>query len=159
MFSIGDKVMYPSHGAGVIEAIEEKIILDNKKKYYVLKMPLGDMRVMIPIDQSEATGIRRVVSLSEAEMVLCELAKETTQMCKKWGARYRENEEKIRNGNIFEIAEVVKNLMAVDKQKKLSNGEKKILNKAKLILCSELMLVLEVNEEEVYSLLESSAAV
>ena len=156
MFNIGDRIVYPIHGAGIIESIEEKEILGNKNKYYIMKMPIGNMSVMIPLDNIEALGIRTVVDKEIADVVLETLVQSPTEMSKVWTKRYRENEIKIKNGNIFDIAEIVRNLIVLDRAKKLSAGEKKILLNAKKILLSELMLVLDLNSEETENLLEST---
>lgn len=156
MFNIGDKIVYPLHGAGVIESIEEKEILGNKNKYYIMKMPLGGMSVMIPLDNIEALGIRTVIGRASTNKVLEILAQSPTEMNKLWTKRYRENEKKIKNGNIFDIAEIVRNLIILDRAKKLSAGEKKILAYAKNILLSELMLVLELKSQEAENLLEGT---
>lgn len=154
MFNIGDKIVYPIHGAGVIESIEEKEVLGSKNKYYIMRMPMGDMRVMIPLDNIEALGIRNVIDRSQAEKVFDVLRQDYTEMTKVWTKRYRENESKIKNGDIFEIAEIVRNLVIMDKAKKLSTGEKKILANAKNILLSELMLVLDADYENMEEILE-----
>lgn len=156
MFNIGDKIVYPIHGAGVIESIEEKEILGSKNKYYIMKMPIGDMSVMIPLDNIEALGIRTVIDKDLADVVLGKLVETPTEMNRIWTKRYRENETKIKNGNIFEIAEIVRNLIVLDRAKKLSAGEKKILSNAKKILLSELMLVMELEGQEAEDLLEST---
>ncbi|MDF2891647.1 MAG: transcriptional regulator, CarD family [Clostridia bacterium] len=156
MFNIGDKIVYPIHGAGVIESIEEKEILGSKNKYYIMKMPIGDMSVMIPLDNIEALGIRTVIDRASTDTVLEILAQSPTEMNKVWTKRYRENGKKIKEGNIFDIAEIVRNLIILDRAKKLSAGEKKILANAKNIILSELMLVLELENQEVESLLETT---
>lgn len=156
MFNIGDKIVYPIHGAGVIESIEEKEILGSKNKYYIMKMPLGNMSVMIPLDNIEALGIRTVIDKTLAYAVLKILVETPSEMNKVWTKRYRENETKIKNGNIFDIAEIVRNLIVLDRSKKLSAGEKKILANAKKILLSELMLVLELESQEAEELLENT---
>jgi CarD family transcriptional regulator len=156
MFNIGDKIVYPIHGAGIIESIEEKEILGSKNKYYIMRMPLGDMNVMIPLDNIEALGIRNIIGKEEAESVFEILSQSPTEMNKEWTKRYRENEKKIKEGNIFDIAEIVRNLIILDRSKKLSAGEKKILANAKNILLSELMLVLGLESQEVESYLEST---
>lgn len=156
MFNIGDKIVYPIHGAGIIESIEEKEILGCKNKYYIMKMPIGEMSVMIPLENIEVLGIRTIVDKEDSKKVLEILSQDPTEMSKNWTKRYRENEHKIKSGNIFEIAEIVKNLLVLDRAKKLSTGEKKILSNAKNILLSELMLVLELGSQEVEDLLEST---
>jgi len=142
MFSIGDKVVYPQHGAGIIEGIEEKEVLGGKCKYYVIKIVLGDMRVMVPIDKTEIHGIRDITLENRIDDIYNILSGETSCMCKNWSKRYRENEAIIRRGDIFEISKLVKNLTIADREKKLSTGEKRMLENARQLLISELMLVL-----------------
>ncbi|MDF2840707.1 MAG: transcriptional regulator, CarD family [Clostridia bacterium] len=156
MFNIGDKIVYPIHGAGIIESIEEKEILGSKVKYYIMKMPIGEMNVMIPLDNIETLGIRTIIDKQASEKVLDILSQSATEMNNVWTKRYRENEMKIKTGNIFEIAEIVKNLVILNRAKKLSAGEKKILNNAKNILLSELMLVLDVDSQEAEMILEGT---
>lgn len=155
MYNIGDKIVYPMHGAGVIEAIEEKEILGNRQKYYIMKMPIGDMKVMIPMTNVEEIGIRQVINQKEAEGVIQIFKSGKTDMSSNWNKRYRENMVKIKSGNIYEVANVVKNLMYRDKEKGLSTGERKMLNSAKQILISELVLAKDMGQDEVEQLLES----
>mgnify|MGYP000894733139 CR=1 FL=1 len=147
MFNIGDKIVYPMHGAGIIEAIEEKEILGEKRCYYVLRMPIGEMKVMVPISNVETIGIRKVIEEEEIGRVFTILQQEDSPMSSNWNRRYRNNMEKIKSGNIYELAEVVRNLSARDKEKGLSTGEKKMLDNARQILLSELVLA-ENGEEE-----------
>ena len=123
MYNIGDKIVYPMHGAGVIEAIEEKEILGEKQKYYIMKMPIGDMKVMIPISNINDIGIRGVINQKEAEGVIQILKSGKTDMSTNWNKRYRENMERIKSGSIYEVADVVKNLMYRDKENGVSTGE------------------------------------
>lgn len=141
MFSIGDKIVYPMYGAGIIISIEEKEILGEKKKYYILQIPIDDMKVLIPIDSINEFGIRSVISYNEVEGVLEVFRGKTNPVQGNWGKRYRDNMDKIRSGNICSVAGVVKDLMLRDYDKGLSPGEKKILENAKQILYSELMVV------------------
>ncbi len=155
MFNIGDKVFYPRHGAGIIEGIEEKEVLGEKFKYYVIRIALTDMSVMVPIDKTENHGIRHVTSKGKIDDIYNILSGETGLMCKNWGVRFRENEAKIKKGDIFEISELVKNLTAADREKKLSTGEKKMLENAGQLLISELMLVLDEPYENMVLLLQN----
>lgn len=154
MFKIGDKVVYPMHGAGVIEAIEEKEVLGKKRKYYIMRMPIGNMKVMVPLDNVNEVGLRRVVGMEDIENVMAILKQEDTDMSSNWNRRYRANMEKIKTGNIFEVAEVVRNLVHRDKDKGLSTGERKMLENARQILISEMVLAQGKEEEQVESLLE-----
>ncbi|HOJ80124.1 MAG TPA: CarD family transcriptional regulator [Clostridiales bacterium] len=153
MFSVGDKVVYPMHGAGVIESIEEKEILGQKQRYYILRMPLGDMKVMIPTQNVEGIGIREVIDSSAVSKVYEILQDHDVNVTNNWNKRYRENMSKIRSGNIYEVADVVRILMKRDKEKGLSTGEKKMLNSAKQILISELILAENSEQVDVESMI------
>ncbi len=157
MFKIGDKVVYPMHGAGVIEAIEEKEVLGEKRKYYILRLPVGDMKVMIPIN-GKNTGLREVISAQGVERVIGILRQESTAMSGNWNRRYRANLEKIKSGDIYEVAEVVRNLFKRDQEKGLSSGERKMLENARQILISELVLATEWEEEKAQSLVDKALA-
>ncbi len=154
MFNIGDKIVYPMHGAGIIEGIEEKEILGKKRKYYVMKMPMGDMKVMVPIDNMEDIGIREIINNGEVEQVLAVLGDDKTKMPQNWNRRYRANMDKIKSGDVYEIASVVRNLIIRDREKGLSTGERKMLNNAKQMLVSEIVLAKELEEGEVERLIE-----
>jgi len=149
MFNVGDKIVYPMHGAGVIESIEEKEILGEKQSYYILRMPVGDMKVMIPINNVDEIGIREVINPKEVDKVFAVLGSQTINATSNWNKRYRENMIKIKSGDIYEVAEVVGTLMLRDKEKGLSTGERKMLNSARQILISELVLAKGVNQDEV----------
>lgn len=140
VFEVGDKVVYPMHGAGVIEAIEEQEVLGNRQRYYVMRLPINEMKVMVPCEHSEATGLRQVMSEQLFQRVLDVLRARKTLMSKNWNHRYRSNMEKIKSGNILDLAEVVRNLAHRDKEKGLSNGERKMLESARQILISEIIL-------------------
>lgn len=128
------------HGAGVIEAIEEQEVLGNRKRYYVMRLPINEMKVMVPCEHSEATGLRQVMSEQLFQRVLDVLRARKSIMSKNWNHRYRSNMEKIKSGNILDLAEVVRNLSHRDKEKGLSNGERKMLENARQILISEIIL-------------------
>jgi len=156
MFNIGDKVVYPMHGAGIIESIEEKEILGSKRKYYILLLPLRNMKVMIPLDNVNSMGLREIISEREVEQVLAVLNDDKSKMPQNWNRRYRANMDKIKSGDIYEVAGVVRNLMLRDKEKGLSTGERKMLNNAKQILISELVLVNDSDEISVEELINQS---
>jgi len=159
MFQVGDKVFYPMHGAGVIESIEEKEILGEKQQYYVLRLPIGGMKVMIPIKSVNQIGIRQVISLDDVQRVVQVLSEKETAMPGNWNKRYRSNMDKMKSGNVFEVADVVKNLTLRDKEKGLSAVERKMLNSARQILISELVLSKNADEKDIISLLDSLAGV
>ena len=155
MYSIGDRVVYPMHGAGVIEAIEEKEILGKTQNYYVLKMPYGDMKVMVPMKTSGEIGIRDVIGRAEADKVLDEIRSYVIDETQSWNKRYRENMIKIKSGNIYEVAHVVKALRSREHEKGLSTGERKMLSNAKQILISELVLAKGMQQKEIETLIEN----
>ncbi len=148
MFTIGDKVVYPMHGAGIIEGIEEKKILGESRRYYILKVPFGDMKIMIPVSNTEDVGVRNIVSEDELGPVIELLGCKVSAMSDNWNKRYRENMEKLKTGDIEEVAEVVRNLMLTDREKRLSTGERKMLSNAKQILISEMILVSRIDQNE-----------
>lgn len=153
MFDVGDKVVYPNHGAGTIVAVETKEILGEEKKYYIMKLPIGEMKVMIPVEKIEEIGIRNVISEEEADEVLGLLKGDKSKMSQNWNRRFRANMEKLKTGDIYEVAEVVRNLTIRDHEKGLSTGEKKMLNNSRQILISELVLSKDMDEEEVEELI------
>ncbi|MEG6617533.1 CarD family transcriptional regulator [Peptococcaceae bacterium 1198_IL3148] len=159
MYNIGDKVVYPMHGAGVIEAIEEKEVLGEKRNYYILRLPVGDMKVMIPISNgSNSTGLREVIDDAGVQQVMNILKQDSVPATGNWNRRYRANLEMIKSGDIYKVAEVVRNLFKRDKEKGLSSGERKMLESARQILLSELVLATEVEEEKAQLLIEKALA-
>ena len=154
MFNVGDKIVYPMHGAGTIDAIEEKNILGEKQNYYIIKMP-GEVKVMVPTNKAEEVGVRNVINKEEAAKVMSVLGENETEMSQNWNKRYRDNMEKMKSGDIYEVADVVRNLSFKQKEKGLSTGEKKMLNNAKQILVSELVLAEHASQEEVEKLVEN----
>ena len=154
MFNIGDKIVYPMHGAGVIDAIEEKDILGEKQSYYILKMP-GEVKVMVPIDKAEQVGVRNIIDKTSADKVFSLLSQDETEMDKNWNKRYRDNMDKLKSGDIYEIADVVRNLSFKQKEKGLSTGEKKMLVNAKQILVSELVLAEQSSKDEMEELVDN----
>ncbi|ADL11685.1 CarD family transcriptional regulator [Acetohalobium arabaticum] len=149
MFETGDKIVYPNHGAGTITDIEKKEVLGETKKYYVMQLPIGEMRVMIPMDNVDDIGIREVISSDRVDDVFQILKGEKSEMSQNWNRRYRANTEKIKSGDIFEVAEVVRNLTLRDIEKGLSTGEKKMLSNSRQILISELVLAEDKDKEEI----------
>ena len=155
MFNVGDKIVYPMHGAGIIESIEEKEILGLKQDYYVVKMPVGDMKVMIPICNVDDIGIREVIDSHDVDKVFIILQDQSVNVTSNWNKRYRENMIKIKSGNIFEVTDVVRTLMLREKEKGLSTGERKMLNSARQILISELVLAKGSNQFEIENIIDN----
>ena len=154
MFKVGDKIVYPMHGAGVIETIEERAILEEKQSYYIIKMP-GEVKVMVPTAKAEEIGVRNIIDKETAGKVINVLEQDSTEMSMKWNKRYRDNVEKMKSGDIFEVADIVRNLSFKQKDKGLSTTEKKMLLNAKQILVSELVLAESKGKEEVEALVEN----
>ncbi len=148
MYNVGDKIVYPMHGAGVIEQVETKQILGEDRKYYILNTPYGSMKVMIPVDKCEEIGIREIITDTQVKGVIEVLSSDSTPMPDNWNRRYRLNMEKLKTGDILQVAEVARNLYRIDKEKSLSNGEKKMLSNALQIMESELILVKNITAAE-----------
>lgn len=156
MFNLGDRVVYPMHGAGKIEAVEEKEILGKIKKYFILKMPLGDVKLMIPVDNVENMGLRTIISEEDVSEVYHVISQASSLSSENWNKRYRENMEKMKTGDIFEIAHVVRDLAHREHDKGLSTGEKKMFISAKQMIISELHLTTNESEEEIVEKIEKS---
>ena len=154
MFNVGDYIVYPMHGAGTIDAIEEKDILGEKQSYYILKMP-GEVKVMVPVDKAEKVGVRNIIDETSAEKVFEILEEDQTEMSTNWNKRYRDNMDKMKSGDIYEVADVVRNLSFKQKEKGLSTGEKKMLINAKQILVSELVLAEHSSYEEMEGIVDN----
>ena len=152
MFNIGDEVVHPMHGAGMIESIEEKDVLGKKQSYYILKMP-GEVKVMVPTTTAENIGVRNVIDKESATKVFQVLENNSTDMSTNWNKRYRDNMDKMRSGDIYEIADIVRNLSFKQKEKGLSTAEKKMLLNSRQILASELALANNVTQEDIENII------
>ena len=149
MFKVGDKIVYPMHGAGIIEAIEQRDFKGEKCGFYVLHMPYGGMKVKIPAASSCEVGLRRIIGPVEADKVFEIFNNVPEDENANWSKRYRENMVRIKSGNIFEVACVVRSLMLREKEKGLSTGEKRMLSSARQILVSELVLAKETDRVDI----------
>src|ERR1700681_753677 len=147
VFDIGDKVVYPHHGAAIVERREVKEAFGEKKEYLVLRLAYGDLTLMVPADHTEGVGLREVINDEEVEEVFAVLRKKEARMPTNWSRRYKNHSEKLRSGDIYQVAEVVRNLSIRDKDKGLSAGEKRMLTRARQILVSELTFALNVDTE------------
>ena len=156
MYKIGDKILYPMHGAGTIEKIESREILGEVKEYYILNISCGGMGLMLPVDSCDKIGVRVIVSDAEMERAFAILGEESTKMADNWNKRQRENMDKLKTGKIENTAEIVRNLTRIDRDRKLSAGEKKMLNNARRILVSEVMLVKGIDSPEALELVEAA---
>lgn len=147
MFEIGDKVVYPMHGAGVIIAIEKQEFFGKEMEYLVLRIPTGHLRISIPRAKAADIGVRSVCTTEDTKKVLEVLGGEKEDMPTNWNQRYRDNLEKLKTGNIFSVADVVRDLTHLYREKGLSTGEKKMLTNAKNILVSEIIVVENLDSE------------
>ncbi len=141
MYLIGDKVVHPMHGAGIIEGVTEERVSGRKASYYVFRMPVGGLVLKIPTENCANIGVRALSSVDEIGEVLRQIPEMDAEMTANWNHRYRENMQRIKSGDLLEVARVIKGLMWRDAQRGLSNGERKMLHTAKQILISEIVLV------------------
>jgi CarD family transcriptional regulator len=156
MFKVGDYIVYPMYGAGVITEIVEKDFLGEMRTYYNVSLPNCRMEASVPVDNCDKLGVRPIVDPSRIDEVIEVLKGDTEKMNNNWNKRYRENTERMQTGDILEVAAVVRNLVRTDRLKPLSTGEKKLLNTAKQILESELIYVGEYTMEEADEMVESN---
>ena len=153
MYQIGDKIVYPMHGAGVISAIEEKEILGTISSYYILEVPTGNISLMVPVKNAAEIGVRDVVSPDVIDKLFEHIRSSDINMNDNWNKRYRENMAKIKSGDLFEIGPIYRYLMQKDAEKGLSSGEKKMFVSAQQILLSEIVLSKNISQEEAEALL------
>src|SRR5215211_8725351 len=146
-FDVGDKVVYPHHGAAVIEKREKMDAFGETKEYLVLRLAYGDLTLKVPADNTDSVGLREVINDEEVEEVFAVLRKKEARMPTNWSRRFKNHVEKLKSGDIYQVAEVVRNLSIRENDKGLSAGEKRMLAKARQILVSELTFALNVNEE------------
>lgn len=140
MFKIGDLVAHPMHGAGVIDAIVQERVAGSTQDYYVFKMPIGGLLLKIPVTNSEAIGIRPIITPEQAELLIAALPALEVESNSNWNKRYQENLQRLKSGDLREVAKVIKVLMTRDMRRGLSTGERKMLQTAKRILISEIVL-------------------
>ena len=151
LFQIGENIIYPMHGAGIIKAIEEKEISGEKQQYYVIKMSIGNMKVMIPTGKILSSSIRRVTDIIELKSILHIFQHGESDRLLPWKQRYKVNTDKIKTGKIQECTEVVRDLMRMKKEKALNSSEKKMLDNAHEFLISELGLIKGITENQIKS--------
>lgn len=158
MFSIGDRIAHPLHGAGVITGIEQQRVNGVNRQYYQFQLPTGGMHVLLPVDHCDEIGIRPIITAEEADVLMSRLGGIETEVTQNWNRRYRENMLRIRSGDLLEVATVIKGLMIRDAEKGLSTGERKMLRSAKQILISELVLAKGRSYEEVEAEINAALA-
>jgi len=154
LFDIGDKVVYPHHGAGTVVSKERREVLGETREYLTIQILHNDMTVNVPCENADRVGLRTVIDQRTVQMVVRTLSGGSTEMPKNWNRRFKHNRDKMKTGNIFELAEVVRNLAVRNNEKGLSTGEKQMFVKAKKILASELMYAKEMSEDEAAEWLE-----
>ncbi len=157
-FELGDHVVYPHHGAGKVLKKEEMEILGERREYLTIKILHNDMTVRVPTENAALAGLRRVIDEETVKKVLDVLRDEVSEMPKNWNRRFKHNRDKIKTGDIYELAEVVRNLSLRESEKGLSTGEKQMFTRTKKILASELMYALDKDEEEAESYLDELLA-
>ncbi len=157
-FELGDHVVYPHHGAGKVLKKEDKEIFGERREYLTIKILHNDMTVMVPTENAALAGLRRVIDEETVKKVLNVLQDEVSEMPKNWNRRFKHNRDKIKTGDIYELAEVVRNLALRESEKGLSTGEKQMFTRAKKILASELMYALDKDEDEAESYLDELLA-
>ncbi|TMK39502.1 MAG: CarD family transcriptional regulator [Actinobacteria bacterium] len=157
-FELGDNVVYPHHGAGKVLKKEEKEVFGERREYLTIKILHNDMTVMVPTENAAVAGLRRVIDEDTVKKVLDVLQDDVSEMPKNWNRRFKHNRDKIKTGDIYELAEVVRNLALRESQKGLSTGEKQMFTRAKKILASELMYALDKDEEEAEAYLDDLLA-
>lgn len=155
LFQIGDQVCYPMHGVGIVEAIQEQVVLGETARYYMLRFVLGRMTAMVPVATAEHVGLRAVISADECEQVQAYLLEDIQPESDNWNQRYRENLEKLRQGEIYGVADVVKCLVRRERDKGLSAGERKMFLTAKQVLLAELTAASGKGEDAFYELIGS----
>ena len=157
-FQIGDKVAHPMYGAGVLESVVQKKVGGVVQEYYIMKLAKSSMIVMIPTQGSEEIGVRPVVDPDQADRVLAAIPSIQVEMTANWNRRYRENMERLKSGDLLEVARVVKGLTLRDAKRSLSTGERKMLHSARQILVSELVLSKSLSYETVEAQLDTALA-
>ena len=157
-YQIGDSVVYPHHGAGKVLKKEQKEILGETRQYLTIKILHNDMTVMVPCENAGKAGLRRVIDEDTVKKVLSVLSDEVSEMPKNWNRRFKHNRDKIKTGDIYELAEVVRNLAVREQDKGLSTGEKQMYTRAKKVLASELMYALDKTEDDAEAHLDNLLA-
>lgn len=155
MFEVGDRVVYPHHGAAVIERKEKREVFGEKQEYLVLRMAHGDLTLSVPSANAEQVGMRRPIAREDVDDLFQLLAKRDVREPSNWSRRFKNHQEKLKSGDVYQVAEVVRNLALRDQAKGLSAGEKSMYMKARSVLVSELSFALDVSEDEALSQVEA----
>jgi len=156
MYAIGDKIVYPPYGAGIIDDIEEKEVDGQLLSYYVLHIPVGNLKIMISAAKAESLGVRIIYAKDEMMGVLKSILDEPIVMADNWNQRYKDNMEHIKSGNLSAVALVYRNLLLRERERGLSTAEKKMMTTAKQVILSELILSQEVEKTEAETILDTT---
>jgi CarD family transcriptional regulator len=156
MYKIGKTVVYPSHGLGVIEAIEEKKMMGKKQKFYILMIMEKGTRIMIPCDNAEKVGLREVIQSNDVRKVVKILKEKPKNILPNWNKRYRDSLDRIKSGSIYEVATVFRNLSLLSKDKELSFGEKKMLCETRHLISSEISQAKGISEKQAEKILDTA---
>ena len=146
---IGDRIVYPMHGAGEITGIEENEVGGVKNSYYILRLPIGDMKLMLPVDKVEEVGLRELITPAQVEDVIAVLQAETEHLEGSWNKKFHTNLERLKSGDLLEAAAVARNLTRQNNKRKVSSGEKKLLDLSRQLLITELVYVCDKSPEEI----------
>ena len=155
-FNVGDRVVYPHHGAAVVERKEQKEAFGEKHEYLVLRMAHGDMMLSVPVDKAEEVGMRWPISKEDVEDLFDVLKKRDVREPANWSRRFKNHQEKLKSGDVYQVAEVVRNLALRERDKGLSAGEKSLFTKARSVLVSELSFALDVSEDDARAKVEKA---
>ena len=158
MFQVGDKIVHPMHGAGIVDSIVQKKVSGVVREYYILKLPVGGMMVMVPTEHCEEIGVRPIVPGEEAERIIEQLSSIQVEMTSNWNQRYRENMIRLKSGDLLEVARVIKGLVQREEERGLSTGERKMLHSAKQILISEVVLAQNARYDDVEARIDQALA-
>lgn len=147
--NIGDRMVYPMHGAGEIMGIEENEVGGVKNSYYIFRLPIGDMKLMLPVDKVEEAGLRELIEPAQVSEVIKVLQAETDTLQGSWNKRYHMNLERLKTGDILDAAAIARNLSRQNSKKKISSGEKRLLDLSRQLLITELVYVCDKSPEEI----------
>jgi CarD family transcriptional regulator len=158
MFQVGEKVVYPTHGVGKVESIEEREVSGLRQSYYVLKILGNGMRVMVPTQNADRVGLRGIIAKQDVPKVMAILKKNDVEICSNWNRRFKDNLERIKTGSLFEVALVLRKLVVLQKERSLSFGEKKMLENVSQLLVSEISHAAGIEEHAAKHLVDKAIA-
>lgn len=158
MFSVGQKVVYPTHGVGRIEAIEQKEVSGSRQSFYILRILGNDMTIMVPTGNAERVGLRQLIGPKEVRKVMEILRKKDVEICPNWNRRFKDNLERIKTGSLYEVATVLRKLVLLQKERNLSFGEKKMLETVRQLLVSEISHAVGIDEGDARSMVDRTIA-